>query len=350
MTREELMLRQLTNQYLIRRADKMTVVRDLCGVQAQFMSNAIHALRIRCQDFDEHTAADGLVKNWTIRGTVHVFAESDLPLFLHCADGKDYRKNEWSGFSFWNQRDKWGLTPARQKELSEVILAAIEERPYTRDELKTLCRTHGMTDAEESCMFDPWGGGIRQLCERGFMNYAVQEKKAYVAAPAFSPIPEEDAKLALARRYFTNFAPATVHDAMYFFGAKQAEVKAWLTKLPVESCECEGKTYFYIPNGKTYDGEIPPCLLLAGFDQLLLGYQKKESLYVPDMHIRKIFNLAGIVMPTVLLHGKAVGTWKKKGKKLSVSLFASVNAKDKTRIENTARTLWQDVERVEYKE
>ena len=53
MTIEEIKIRQLTNQYLIQKSDKETVVRDLCGVQAQFLSNAIHSLKIRCYDFDE---------------------------------------------------------------------------------------------------------------------------------------------------------------------------------------------------------------------------------------------------------------------------------------------------------
>ena len=34
---EELKIRQLTNQYLVQPAEKKTVIRDLCGVQAQFM-------------------------------------------------------------------------------------------------------------------------------------------------------------------------------------------------------------------------------------------------------------------------------------------------------------------------
>lgn len=37
MTLEELKIRQLTNQYLLAPADKLTVMRDLCGVQAQFI-------------------------------------------------------------------------------------------------------------------------------------------------------------------------------------------------------------------------------------------------------------------------------------------------------------------------
>ena len=181
---------------------------------------------------------------------------------------------------------------------------------------------------------------LRELCERGFMHYVVQEKKAYIASPEFEPIPEEEAKLETARRYFTNMGPATIHDAMYYTGAKQVEVKNWLKALPVESVECEGKTYYYIPNGKYYDNEIPPCIFLAGFDQLMLCYQKKESIYLPQEHLRGIFNLAGIVMPPILLNGKVVGKWKKKDSKLWITLFEALAAKDRKIIQRTAECFW----------
>lgn len=350
MTREDIQRRQMTNQYLLTPADKLTVVRDLCGIQSQFMVNAMHSLKIRCTDYAEETVAQGLVKNWTVRGTVHVFAEDDLPLFLHCNNGKDYRRNEWRGYTFWNQRDCWSLTPERQRYFSEIIVAAVEKRPYTRDELKTLCREHGMDDEEELSMFDRWGGGIRELCERGFMNYVVAEKKAYTAAPEFTPIPEDQANLKIARRYFTNIAPATIHDAMYYFHATQAQVKAWLAQLPVSTAECEGKTYYYIENGKAYDQDIPPCLFLAGFDQLMLGYQKKESLYLPPEHLRGIFNLAGIVMPPILLNGTVVGRWKKQKGKLSMTPFRILTTDEKHTILQKAETLWSDLSKIQWDE
>lgn len=347
MTADELKVRQLTNQYLIVPSDKLTVVRDLCGIQSQFMVNAMHSLKIRCNDYEEATVKTGLVKNWTIRGTVHVFAEDDLGLFLHCDNGESYRRNEWSGKSFWNQREVWALAPERQKYLAEVILEALKEEPHTRDELKVICRENGMTEAEEGSMFDQWGGGIRELCERGFMNYVVQEKKAYCLSPAFSPIPQEEAELEMARRYFTNIAPATIHDAMYFFHASAAQVKKWLSALPVTETECGGKTYYYIENGRSYEHDIPECLFLAGFDQLMLGYEKKESLYLEPEHMRAIFNLAGIVMPPVMLNGQVVGKWKKKGHKLSITLFTAVGEHGESVIREKAEVLWEDISSIE---
>lgn len=267
---EEIRLRRLAGQHLIATADTLSVVRDLCGVQAQFMSNALHALRIRSSEPE----GDGLVKNWTIRGTVHVFAESDLPLFIRAGD---YRKNEWSDPNWWNSRPDWALGPERQRYLSDVVLAALAEGPRTREELRELCRAEGMTQAEEGSMFHPWGGGLRQLCERGFMHYAASERKEFHLSPVFEPIPEDEAKLELAKRYFTHYGPATVKDAAYFFGTTQTEVKKWLRSLPAEAVECGGRTYYYIGSECNSGADIPGCIFLAGFDQLMLGYEKKRA-------------------------------------------------------------------------
>ena len=350
MTREELNVRQLAGQHLITPADKMTVLHDLCGVQAQFMANAMHSLRIRCRGFREDTFGDGLVKNWTVRGTVHVFAEDDLPLFIHCGGGRDYLRNDWHGQSFWNQRDGWALTPERQAYFVDVILQALARSPLTREELKDICRQEGMTGPEEDSMFHPWGGGIRQMCERGFINYVVQEKKAFCLSPAFTPLPAREAELEMARRYFTHMGPSTLHDAMYYFHAAAAQVKAWLARLPISAAECEGRTYYYIDGGSTYDQAIPPCLFLAGFDQLLLAHEKRESLFLSPENTRAIFNLAGIVMPALMLGGEVAGRWKKKDGKLSVTLFRSVTRQEKKAVSDLAASLWSDVKSIRFEE
>lgn len=350
MKKEEIKLRRLANQHLISPVEKLTVVRDLCGAQAQFFSNAVHSLKIRTRDFDENLFSESLVKNWTLRGTVHVFAEDDLPLFVRANGGKDYLLNEWNGYTFWNKRDCWALTPERQKYLSEIIVFSVSEGAKTREELKAICREHGMTEAEEGSMFDQWGGGVRELCERGFMHYCAEEKKAFCLTPKYTPVPEEEARLELARRYFTNFGPASVHDAMYFFGAKKSEVTAWLSALPVKSTECDGVTYYYIENEISYNCDIPNCVFLAGFDQLMLGYQKKESLFLPQEHIRGIFNLAGIVMPAVLLHGNVVGKWKKKGKKLQIEIFSHLGVENEKTITDAAEAMWNDIGKIEITE
>ena len=323
MTREEILLRRMAGQYLSAPADMRTAARGLCGVQAQYLSNALHALAIRSTDFSESAAREQLVKSWTLRGTAHVFDPDDLPLFLTC--GENCRRNVWDAPSFWNQREGWALTPDRQAELTEVIVRALDSGPHTREALKLLCRAHGMTEAEEAAMFDPWGGGLREAFERGFAVYAVCGEKTLLPCPRFAPMAQDAAAVELARRYFTHYGPATIHDAMYFFRAPAREVRRWLEQLPVQAAECGGRTYFYMNMPEAPAGSALDCVFLAGFDPFLLGYEKKESLILPPEHLRRVFSLAGIVFPTVLLHGRICAVWKRKGCSLTVTPFEALS-------------------------
>ena len=84
MDRDELLLRRLNGQHLLMPGENPAG--DLCGLQAQFLRNAIHALRIRTGAAD----VSGLVKTWTLRGTVHLIPECDLPLYVrHCGTAED---------------------------------------------------------------------------------------------------------------------------------------------------------------------------------------------------------------------------------------------------------------------
>lgn len=64
----------------------------------------------------------------------------------------------------------------------------------------------------------------------------------------------------------------------------------------------DGRTFYYI-GGETPFREIPGCLLLAGFDQFMLGYEKTESIMLPKEHLRDTFPLAGIIRPAILIDG-----------------------------------------------
>lgn len=155
----------------------------------------------------------------------------------------------------------------------------------------------------------------------------------------------DDALLELTRRYFTNFGPATVKDAAYFFKCPQSQVKAFLTHLPLTQTRLEGKDYFYIERKLPAEAAVPDCLFLAGFDQLMLGYEKSESLFLPQEHLRDIFTRSGIVRPAVLIHGQAAGWWNLKGPALNITLFAPENRNPVT---DAAVKLWGNAIRIEF--
>lgn len=333
MTPEEIKLRRLAGQHLLASSETQTVVKDLCGVQAQFLSHALHGLSIRCNRVN----TNGLVKSWTNRGTMHLFSVDDLPLFLH--EGRTHFLRPVDTL----ESDAY-ITAGCKAYFADRIVDAIAQGIDERDALKAVCEKAGMTESESQSLFGPWGGTIRALCESGRICHKVQEKKAYQLCPAFEPMAEEPARIELARRYFTHFGPAAVKDAAYFFGTTQTKVKSWLKQLPVTETSLDGKSYFYIDNGLP-TGELPSCLFLAGFDQLMLGYEKTESLFLPKEHMREIFNLAGIVRPAILVNETVAGWWNLKNRRMKITLFSPA---DQKLIDHTATRLWSDLKQIEY--
>lgn len=345
MNLNELKQIQLYRQHITYPSDKITVVKDLCGVQCQILNNAYHSLRIRCaNDLNPDSWGDGLVKNWSLRGTVHVFAEEDLPLFKY--DDGLFRSEQWPGVT---DRGRPWVSAQRERFFAEYIVQCVESGKETRDDIRNACRAEGMTPIEESFIFDGWGGLLRPLCERGFLTYKVQEKKAFTAAPAYVPMPKTEALAEQMRRYLTHIAPATLRDIAYFFGYSQTHVKQILHTLPVQSFSLDGAEYFYMGDLNENYPPVPDCVFLAGFDQLMLGYEKKDSRYFPQEYLRGIFNLAGIVMPGLLLNGNIAGRWKRKNKKLEITCFRTVSAAERKAIEDKAQSIWRnDLKSIQY--
>ena len=338
MIYEELRMLQLQHSHLLSAAKPIEVLQRLCGLQAQFFSNAMHALRIRALD---SALPESALKSWTLRGTLHVFAAEDLPLFFH--DGRKVLLRPKDTM----QTDE--LLSAKCKAYyADLILDLLHEGAKSREELKAACFSAGLTEQEAESAFDPWGGLLRALCEEGKICHVAQEKKAFRLCPSFTPLDAHSAKQELLSRYFTHYGPATIHDAAYFFKMTQAEIKAVLPLLPLQQAEVDGRIYYWIGSAEACIEKLPDCLFLAGFDPLLLGHEKTQSLFLPQEHLRSIFSLAGIVNPAVLLHGRVVGKWKHTGKNLTITLFEPVSVSDRVVIEEAARMLWFEAKEVTY--
>ena len=334
MTLDEIRLHRLAGHHLLTPTDTRTAARELCGIQAQYLSHALHGLSIRCGEVDVAC----LVKTWANRGTMHLILRDDLPLFLHRGRNHFLRSVDTMASD--------GFVSAERKAyFASMILEGVGRGVCAREALKQLCREAGMTPAEEKSLFDPWGGVIRALCEEGKLCHQVQEQKAFQLCPDFTPMEERDARLELARRYFTHFGPATIGDCAYFFGKPQRQVRKWLSELPVTQISAGDKTFYHLEGGCAINGTLPPCIFLPGFDQLTLGYEKSTSLFLPREHLKEIFAAGGIVRPVVLADGQAVGWWNLKNRRLTVRLFSPAS---RDRIADAAAIQWPELKSVTF--
>lgn len=324
MQQEQIPLLRLQNQFLLQPADAHNVVSGLIGLQAQYGANALHALAIRSNG---GYAADDYVKTWSLRGTLHLHAVSDLPLALHCGSETDFGQMAFTHGS---------VEKSRAEAFRRTILGLLAEGPKTRDELRLACMDEGMTSAEETVFLHPWGGLFRGMAERGEIAYAAEGNRLFVRLEPFTPMEKDEAFAEMTRRYLAHYGPATLRDAQTFFGVPQRALKSCLERAAGEAVSIGKDVYYCSPGQAEPIEDVPDAVFLAGFDPLLMGCRKTENPFLPRDLVKRVYNNTGIVFPTVLLHGKVAALWRRAGNKAEVTPIVKIGSRDRKCIERKA--------------
>ena len=113
----------------------LDVVGHLCGIQEQISGNTLLAFRARSVGVSLHELrADlfdqrRLVRTWTVRGTVHVVAVADLPLFRKAL------RPEWE--TRWNTFLDRHTTREQREIAAKAVVELLKDGPATRAQLLT---------------------------------------------------------------------------------------------------------------------------------------------------------------------------------------------------------------------
>ncbi|MEI4328737.1 crosslink repair DNA glycosylase YcaQ family protein [Streptococcus suis] len=315
----------LQKQGLLKPHSVQQICQNLNGLQAQFQPYVHVGFRNRmtAEDFHEGSWQEELTRQWSIRRTVHAYLKSEIPLYIH--EGRlvstEYLKTEG--------RD--GFSPQTKQKYHQLILEALEQGPMTREELKVLCRGEKMTQEEEKLVFNAWGGLFRYMVECGEV-YQEYGAKRFYRLTDFQPLSREKAELEIARRYFSGFGPVSLADARYYFKENKSTVLNWMKQLDLKTVEVAGEERFYL--GELEEAELPDCLFVAGFDQLLLGYEKKANPFFNPKYIRNIYTLTGIVKPVVFYKGRFVATWKRDKGTILLDIFEDITQQEEKELDH----------------
>ncbi|HEM6174479.1 TPA: winged helix DNA-binding domain-containing protein [Streptococcus suis] len=315
----------LQKQGLLKPHSVQQICQNLNGLQAQFQPyvHVVFRNRMTAEDFHEGSWQEELTRQWSIRRTVHAYLKSEIPLYIH--EGRlastEYLKTEG--------RD--GFSPQTNQKYHQLILEALEQGPMTREELKVLCRGEKMTQEEEKLVFNAWGGLFRYMVERGEV-YQEYGAKRFHRLTDFQPLSREKAELEIARRYFAGFGPVSLADARYYFKENKSTVLDWMKQLDLKTLEVAGEERFYL--GELEEAELPACLFVAGFDQLLLGYEKKANPFFNPKYIRNIYTLTGIIKPVVFYKGRFVATWKRDKGTILLDIFEDITQQEEKELDH----------------
>lgn len=104
-----------------------------------------------------------------------------------------------------------------------------------------------------------------------------------------------------------------------------------MKQLDLKTLEVAGEERFYL--GELTEAQLPDCLFIAGFDQLLLGYEKKANPFFDPMYIRQIYTLTGIVKPVVFYKGRLVATWRRDKDRIELAIFENLTSREQKELE-----------------
>lgn len=280
-----------------RAPDVRDAVRSVVGVQAQDLRAASLALRSRVEGLLRSAVeGSGLVRTWTVRGTVHLIDQDDLP-WLHAVTGPRNRRR------FDALMAKRGSLQLAQAMLPDIV-AVLEQGPRDRAGLLAELAARGQPDLGPRSVniIAPWAAA--QGLVRGLPDGRLT---------AADPPPRADADEAmatLAQRYLAGYGPASDADLARWSGLPLRAARRALAA--VSEIETAGDLVA-LPG--TFDAAAPappPALLLAAFDTLMLGYATREP-FLAAAEDHRILPGGGMLRAAVLARGRVTGTWRVTG-------------------------------------
>jgi Winged helix DNA-binding domain len=321
-------LRRLQRQFLVERASSrrlVAVVRAVGGVQAQIASAAELALAARVADVTRerlHAALwkrRRLVKTWSLRGTLHLHAADELPLWMAA-------RRAVSG-SDWHAGD--GLTRREGRKVLGAIADALDGRCLLREELaEEVGRKVGAWAAER--IGSGWAYLLGPASVAGLLVQGpprgthVTFVRADQWIGGWTDVDPEEALAEVLRRFLATYGPATPRAFREWTispAFKVADARRLVESLgdEVEEVDVDGSSAWVLAG----DHAMPDpaagesIRLIPQYDCYVMGFREREH-FVPDAarallkeHPRGRFEGAAAAA-WLLVDGVLAGMWDRR--------------------------------------
>ncbi len=325
--------------------DLADVAAAICGAHAQVLSAAEISLGLRSTaDASQVRHAlwrdRTLVKTFGPRGTVHLLAARDLPMWTAALSALPYRSPFPAGVA---------LTPEQHETVLAAIDVALADAELTVDELSAAVVAQLGSWAGELVMpafngyWPRWRQAVGRAAHRGVLCFGPNRGRTvtytsprrwlpdFTPLPGAGPLPGEtapagDAALAeLARAYLWAYGPATAAQFARWLAVPVTFVDRLLTRLAdrVQPVELAGSRA-YVPAGDTdFPASVPRSLrLLPLFDAYTVGAYPRDLLFPGDAQHRALTGGQAGNIAVVLCDGIAAGVWhqRRSGRRLAVTV------------------------------
>lgn len=312
------------------------IVRTLCGAHAQVLSAAHWSIGLRCASLTVPEISDALwsehslIKTFGPRGTVHLLAAQDLPLWAGALSALPS--------SHRGHTKEVRLTPEQTDEVVEAIATALSDAELTIDELgEAVVRATGPWAGERimPAFNDLWPRWRMALAQAGFRgalcfgpnrgsNVTYTNPQRFI--PGFAPVEGQKAHAWLLKSYLYAYGPATPQHFAQWLSAP----RSWATELfkflsgELEPIEVNGSQAWVVAGDTTFSSSILQTVrLLPYFDAYIVGSQPREMLF-PGQAAQRALTPTGQAgnYPVLLIDGIVAGVWhqRRSGRWLDITV------------------------------
>jgi hypothetical protein len=245
-----------------------------------------------------------IVRTWAMRGTLHLVATEDVGWLLGLFGERYLAANA-------RRRAQLGLDEAATERGVRVVRELLGERgPSTRREVAAALAVAGVAHAGQATIHVLYAAALRgEVC---YGPYRGREETFVLLADWVRPgraWSREAALGELARRYARAHWPADGADFAHWSGLSAAEARAgWARVGAVAEPEAGGRS----------------VRLLPAFDPYMLGWRDR-SFAVPAALAKRVHPGGGMILPTVVVDGVVVGTWRLRGGEAVVEAVEAVD-------------------------
>jgi hypothetical protein len=311
-------------------ADAADAVRWMTATQGQDYAGAVLSVALRTAARDRqavYAALDSgaVVRSWTMRGTLHFVAAEDLSwmvgltserLIARAAKLRAHLKID-------------APTVERARDVAVENLSG--NKRLSRPELLAAWGEAGLVDVKQQAYLLIWHlAQTGTLClgptsSAGEQYFVLADE--WIARPR--QLEHDEALGEWALRYFRSHGPATIKDFASWTKLTANDVKVGVTvaKPHLEQRDVDGVEYYLDPQtADLLDANQTAArgvFLLPGFDEYLLGYQDRSVVLAPEFAHRIVPGSNGVFLPTVIVNGNVVGTWKRAGNGVNRSIVAN---------------------------
>jgi hypothetical protein len=315
-------------------ADRLLdVVRQTCGIHAQLMPAAEMSIGVRVDVTRRDVRAAlweerRLVKTYGIRGTIHLFAADELPLWMAASRARTAS----AGQVEVRRLNSLGLAPEQVQALVEAIGEALDGRALTLRELgeEVVRRTGPWAAVSRN---EAWIGGwpswrmaLGAAATTGVLCFGPNRgNEVTLVRPdqwfgAWQPVDPDAAIKEVFRRFLRAYGPATHANFAEWFSMPGPAARRLAGSLGGEIVEVrvEGKPLLQLADESRLTPPSGGSLrLLPHFDCYLRGFHPRHELVAE--HKQRAAGGTG-QFPVLLIDGMVAGVWERRsrGRRLEV--------------------------------